>query len=275
MGLPEGVSEAARLGGGDINEAWRVRLRDGRPAFVKTRVDARPGEYAAEARGLRWLGEADALPVPAVIEVSEDFLVLQWIEQGQLGAAGEDALGRGLARLHSSGAPHFGDAHGAAGFGSLCLANEPLERWADFYAQRRVAPLTRIARQRGAITQAAVGALGRLCERMGDLAGPAEPPARLHGDLWWGNVLSDDDGAPWLIDPSAHGGHREVDLAMLRLFGGPRARVFDAYADVSPLAAGWEDRVELWQLAPLLVHAALFGGTYGAAVERVARRYAG
>jgi fructosamine-3-kinase len=106
------------------------------------------------------------------------------------------------------------------------------------------------------------------------LAGPAEPPSRLHGDLWSGNVMGGADGRPWLIDPSAYGGHREVDLAMLRLFGAPSERVFAAYEDAAPLAEGWRERVELYQLLPLLVHALLFGGSYRGAAERVAQRYA-
>jgi fructosamine-3-kinase len=111
-----------------------------------------------------------------------------------------------------------------------------------------------------------------VCDRIADLAGPPEPPARLHGDLWSGNVLW--SGRPYLIDPIAYGGHREVDLAMLQLFGSPGARFFSAYEEVAPLADGWHDRVGLYQLFPLLVHAALFGGGYVASVERTARRYA-
>jgi fructosamine-3-kinase len=112
-----------------------------------------------------------------------------------------------------------------------------------------------------------------VCERIADLAGPPEPPARLHGDLWGGNVLAGADGRARLIDPAAYGGHREVDLAMLRLFGAPSERVFAAYAEAAPLADGHDERVALWQLFPLLVHAALFGGSYGASVERAAVRY--
>ena len=112
-------------------------------------------------------------------------------------------------------------------------------------------------------------------ERIGELAGPPEPPARLHGDLWGGNVLAGADGRARLIDPAAYGGHREVDLAMLRLFGAPSQRVFAAYEEAAPLTDGHEERVALWQLFPLLVHAALFGGHYGASVERAARRYVG
>jgi fructosamine-3-kinase len=273
------------VGGGDINEGWHVRLADGREAFVKTRSDVAPGEYAAEARGLRWLAEPDALGVPDVLDVDEHYLTLSWIEPGRLGAAGEDQLGRGLAAVHAAGAPHFGDpgvplgapaeAQRSARIGSLSLPNAPSERWPAFYVARRLRPLMKLAGERRVVSTPGLLALERLCERIDELAGPAEPPARLHGDLWWGNVLADSAGRPWIIDPSAYGGHREIDLAMLKLFGAPRGRVFDAYAEAYPLAPGFEDRVELWQLLPLLVHAVIFGGSYGAAAERVARRYAG
>ncbi len=137
------------------------------------------------------------------------------------------------------------------------------------------ARLRALALDRGAVSHAGIAAVERICERIDDLAGPPEQPARLHGDLWSGNVLADVDGRPWLIDPSAFGGHREVDLAMLALFGGLSAAVLDSYQDVAPLADGWKERVGLYQLLPLLVHAILFGGSYGESVERTARRYAG
>jgi fructosamine-3-kinase len=162
-----------------------------------------------------------------------------------------------------------------ARFGSLALSNEPTADWASFYAERRLRPLAQIARERGALEPSTVAAVEAVCERLPALIGPAEPPARLHGDLWWGNVMVDASGRPWLIDPSAYGGHREVDLAMLRLFGAPSERVFAAYAELAPLTDGWEERVRLWQLLPLLVHAVLFGGSYPAAVERIALHYAG
>ncbi len=274
MTLPSGAHDATRVGGGDINEAFHLTLADGREAFVKTRPDAAPGEYALEAAALRWLGEANALPVPEVLELDEGYLALQWVAPGRLSAEGAERLGRGLARLHEAGAERFGDPGFAAQLGiearigSLRLPNDPCPDWPSFYAQRRLEPLAQIALRQGAISTADAAQIEAVCERIGELAGPPEPPARLHGDLWSGNVHADEQGMPWLIDPSAYGGHREVDLAMLRLFGAPSERVFDAYEEVFPLADGWRERVALWQLSPLLVHAALFGGSYRMAVQR-------
>lgn len=276
MTLPPGATGARRIGGGDINEAFRVTLADGREAFVKTRSETIPGEYAAEAAGLRWLAEPGLVRTPAVLELDEAYLALEWIEPGGLSAEGAEELGRALAGTHLAGAEQFGAPPGAppeTGFGSLRLPNEPTADWPSFYAQRRLLPLARIARERSSLSEAGARAVERVCERIGDLCGPPEPPSRLHGDLWGGNVMGGADGRAWLIDPSCYGGHREVDLAMLRLFGAPSQRIFDAYEEAAPLAAGAGDRVELYQLAPLLVHAALFGGSYGAAAERAARRY--
>jgi len=265
------------VGGGDINEAYRVVLSDGAEAFVKTRADALPGEYAAEAAALAWLAEPGALRTPRVLAIDDRYLALEWVERGRLQDHGAEELGRGLAATHAAGAGCFGDAAATrtAGFGWLRLSNEPSDDWPTFYAERRLLALARIGAERGVLSSSVVGALARVCDRLAEMLGPPEPPARLHGDLWSGNVMAGTDGRPWLIDPAAYGGHREVDLAMLRLFGSPSERVFAAYEEHSPLADGWRERVEIYQLLPLLVHALLFGGSYVASAERIARRYAG
>lgn len=278
MTLPAGATNVRRVGGGDINEAFHVTLADGGDAFVKTRREAAAGEYAAEAAGLAWLAEPGALRTPRVLEVNERYLALEWIptsRSGRVDAGGAEELGRGLALTHGAGAPCFGNAGASGGFGSLRLSNEPTGDWPEFYAERRLRPLAMLARERGALSRSGIEAVERVCERLAELVGPAERPARLHGDLWSGNVMADTRGRPWLIDPSAYGGHREVDLAMLRLFGAPSERMFAAYEELTPLAEGWRERVELYQLLPLLVHALLFGGSYGVSAERVAQRYAG
>jgi fructosamine-3-kinase len=274
--LPPGAGNPRPVGGGDINEAYRVTLADGREAFVKTRREPIPGEYAAEAIGLSWLAEPGLVRTPAVLDQDERYLALEWVERGTLSEDGAEQLGRALAGTHLAGAEQFGAPPGApadTGFGSLRLPNEPAPDWPTFYAEQRLRPLRALARERGALSESGAVAVEAVCERIGELCGPPEPPSRLHGDLWSGNVMAGADGGAWLIDPSAYGGHREVDLAMLRLFGAPSRRIFDAYEEAAPLAADADARVELYQLAPLLVHAVLFGGSYGAAAERAARSY--
>jgi fructosamine-3-kinase len=258
------VVGSRRVGGGDINDAYAVDLQGGGRAFVKTRDGAGPGEYAAEAAALRWLADGGAR-VPGTLATDERFLALEWLDEDRLDAAGEEELGRMLATTHAAGAGAFGGPAATLRIGPLELPNEPLADWASFYAERRLRPLAE---------RTGIASVHAVCDRIADLAGPAEPPARLHGDLWSGNVLAS-GGRPYLIDPAAYGGHREVDLAMLGLFGSPSPRTMAAYEEVAPLAPGHEDRVGLWQLFPLLVHAALFGGSYAGSAARVARRYAG
>jgi len=276
--LGRGLARAERVPGGDINAAWRVTLDDGTRTFVKTRAGARPGEYAIEAAGLAWLADGGAA-VPTVLAAGDAFLALEWIDEARLDAAGEEALGRELAALHRSGAPCFGAPPPGAPFDGLRLGEVELApatgaEWPPFYAEHRLAPLLRAAADRGALPPGGAAVIEGVIARLPALAGPPEPPARLHGDLWGGNVLAGRDGRPRLIDPAAYGGHREIDLAMLQLFGAPSLRTLAAYDEELPRADGHAQRVPLWQLLPLLVHAVLFGGGYGASAVAAARRAA-
>ena len=274
-----GRAESAEpVSGGDVNRALRIVLADGRRLFVKYRPDAPAGMYRAEADGLRWLAEAGALRTPGVVAVGDAapprFLALEWIDRGRAGPAHDEALGRGLAALHRAGAPSFGLAEDNF-IGTLPQPNAPLATWPDFYGARRIEPLARRAVDAGALPRRVLARVERLRARLPDLCGPREEPARLHGDLWGGNALADASGAPVLVDPAVYGGHREIDLAMMRLFGGFSGAVFAAYAEEHPLAAGHEDRVELYQLSPVLVHVCLFGGGYARSAERILEAYAG
>ncbi len=271
------VRGSERLSGGDINDAFAVRLGDGRALFVKTNRNSPPGMFAAEARGLFWLSEAKALRVPAVVAVAgpgePPYLALELLELGPRRRGFEEELGRGLAELHRSGAPSFGLDHDNF-IGSLPQSNRAHERWVDFFWSERLAPQLKLATSQGRASAAMRHGFERLLGKLPDLVGPTEPPSRLHGDLWGGNLHVDGAGGPCLIDPAAYGGHREMDLAMMRLFGGFPERVFAAYAEAFPLSPGSEDRVPLYQLYPLMVHVNLFGGGYAASVESVLARYA-
>jgi fructosamine-3-kinase len=248
--------------------------------FVKERADAPEGFFEAEAAGLRWLDVPGGVPVVRPLEVSAGRLVLPRLEQVPATAEAAERFGRQLTATHAAGAEGFGTPP-AGWTGPGYIGNAPLPyagradlRWGEFYASLRVAPYVRIARDAGTFGPSEAALFDRVCEHLteGRYDDPPELPARLHGDLWSGNVLWCPDGVR-LVDPAAHGGHRETDLAMLALFGLPGLeRVLAAYDEATPLAAGWRDRVALHQLHPLLVHVVLFGGGYVAQAVQAARR---
>ncbi len=257
--------------GGDTCRAERLTLDDGSSVFAKSFADADPGFFASEAAGLRWLG--GHVRVPEIVAVTAPMLLLSWIESGAPSIAAADALGRSLAALHASGADAFGAAW-PGWIGRLPLDNTPAPSWPEFYAGQRVLPYVRHAVDAGRMAGADGAVIERAVGRIGQVGVPVESPSRLHGDLWSGNVLWSASGPAYLVDPAAHGGHRETDLAMLALFGLPHLdRLLAAYGEATPLGQGWLERVGLHQMHPLVVHAALFGGGYGARAASIAREY--
>lgn len=258
-------------GGGHGARHYRAGLADGRELFVKTAVDG-PAVPAleAEARGLRWLAEAGDAPVAETVCASGGLLALGWLPQARADRTAAERFGRELARLHGAGPERFG-APWPGYIASLPLANDQADAWPGWYARYRLLPYARTGADAGVLGHADVRLIESVADRIEELAGPAEPPARIHGDCWSGNVLWS-GGRGWLIDPAAHGGHRETDLAMLALFGAPYLdRVLAAYDEMAPLAAGWRARVPLHQLHPLLVHVCLFGGGYRESALAAAR----
>jgi len=282
---PRTASQIARLSGLAVREArqvgsqhgyqhFMITLAGGRRAFAKVIADEvspdSAAAFAAEANGLRWLGEPGTVPVPEVLAAERAALVISMITPGQATPEAAFRFGAELARLHAAGADTFG-APWRGFIASLPLDNTQCAQWPDWYASRRLLPYLRLATDSGALGRQDGLLVEAVMDRIGSLAGPAEPPSRIHGDCWSGNVLWS-GGRGWLIDPAAHGGHRETDLAMLALFGAPYLdRIMAGYNDTVPLAAGWRSRVPLHQLHPLLVHACLFGASYRDAVHSAAR----
>ncbi len=269
-----------RLGGGDFAESYRLELLDGSLVFAKTHRAPPPNFFTTEAAGLEWLRSSGSMLVPDVLAADDGriddpdapaCLILEWIEESPGGRGDDGEFGAALAELHRStsdgGIGGFGRPDGRT-TGSQALPNEPCATWVEFMRDRRLLPLIEKCRVSGAVpasTLDGVEAIAGTLERWG---ASDESASLLHGDLWAGNRLIDDRGRSWLIDPAVHGGHREFDLAMMRLFGGFAMSAFDAYDRVSPLEDGWERRIALHQLPPLLVHALKFGGRYVHAVER-------
>jgi len=255
------------------------------PNFIKKRADAPAGFFEAEAAGLAWLAEAEAeggVRTARVLAVRPGVIELEEIAETRPTPEAADAFGAALARTHASGAAAFGaPPHGYSGptfIGRRPLTTARQTRWGRFYARDRVLPYLDEAVKAGTVDEREQRVIRAACDRIADGDfDDSEPPARLHGDLWNGNVLWGADGAV-LIDPAAHGGHRETDLAMLALFGCPfLERVLAAYdrgaAELgAPLREGWRDRVPVHQLHPLAVHAAGHGRSYGVALAEAAER---
>lgn len=247
------------------------------------RVVAKPsagaGSTTAEAAGLRWLATGD-VPVPAVHAVDDEWLIMDHVSSGSPTLEAATEFGRGLAALHLRGAAAFGapppGGEADAWIGLAPMRNESTPEWPEFYVRHRVEPYVRQAVDAGSLPVSGAAVIEDACGQLPAVCGPAEPPARLHGDLWSGNVHFGPDGV-WLIDPAAYGGHRETDLAMLHLFGAPHlAAIIDSYTDAAvdlaaPLDDGWRERIGMHQLFPLLVHTVLFGGGYGSQAVSAAR----
>ncbi|MFD3595299.1 fructosamine kinase family protein [Nocardia sp. NPDC058640] len=269
------------VAGGSISVAERIVLDDGTHLFLKTwpgGVSAAPtadpapapsGLFAAEAEGLRWLREAGGVAVPQVYARTDDLLLMQWVDHAEPTVAAAERFGAGLAVTHRAGAPTFGAS--ADGFlAGLPLDNTPGDDWPTWYREHRILPYLKLAVDAGALDPADATRIESI-----HIEAPAEPPARIHGDLWPGNILWGPSDTPWLIDPAAHGGHPETDLSTLYLFGGtPHLdRIIAAYNEIHPLAPDWKSRIPLHQLHLWLAHAVLFGRSYRTAVLDAAANY--
>ncbi|MFI9503863.1 fructosamine kinase family protein [Nocardia sp. NPDC052566] len=260
--LADGTADNDRTALGATENGARREATEGHRGTVGAEESSRGASESAGSAGL--LPQAPAVDrgglVPAVVAAEQGLLVLPWLPEATPTPAAAERFGRELAALH---------AHSPARFGAPWpgwIAELPLDNtvrpgpWAQWYAERRLAPY--LPGAAAVLGRDGIRLLERVIDRIDALAGPPEPPARLHGDLWSGNLRWTPDRV-MLIDPAAHGGHRETDLAMLSLFGAPHLdRILAAYHETHPLADGWRARVPLHQLHPLLVHVVLFGGGY-------------
>lgn len=269
------LSDLHPTSGGSIAVAYFAEL-EGRPVFLKTHPSLPAAAFARERDGLAWLAATRTVSVPEVIAASADddpvgFLLLERITiASRVSPDADERFGRALAALHRCPAPL--GLSGPAGpvdnfLATLPQPNMPAPSWARFYAERRLLPLAARATSRGLFPSAIARKLDKLVDGLERRVGPDEPSAHLHGDLWGGNRVVAASGESYLIDPAVYGGHREIDLAMMQLFGGFSARVFAAYDEVYPRAQGHEERVALYQLYPLLAHLVMFGAGYAGEVE--------
>jgi len=258
------ILQTRMLTGGDINEALLVKTNVG-AFFVKWNSAAKfQGLFEAEADGLRALAKTNALHVPHVIGCGSDgvhvFLVLEFVETMRKRPDFWEVFGKGLAEMHKTTAPQFGWEHNNF-IGSLPQQNNWETDFEKFYVENRLQPLVKRAADKQRIHSDDVAAIEALYTQINQRI-PATTSSLVHGDLWGGNYLVNHLGHPCVIDPAVHFGHREADLAMMRLFGGFANDVFHHYNLAFPLEKGWAERLPFFNLYPLLVHVILFGGSY-------------
>ena len=281
--LGEGAEPAgmSRVSGGDINEAYAVVLEDGRKIFVKANDRKRAGFFTAERAGLDAIRGTNTIKVPDEIAggVAGDCacLILEFLEERPRKSDFWERFGRELADLHRAD-PSLWTPGGLFGFvednyiGAGEQINAVCGSWIAFFRERRLEPQFRKAQHY--FDQGGRKQMQSLLDHLDDYLIEPEYPSLLHGDLWCGNFAVGPDGYAWLIDPAVYVGHAEADLAMTELFGGFAGEFYDAYGEANPIARGFKDRREIYNLYHLLNHLNLFGGSYYSAVMRVVRRYA-
>lgn len=268
------LEKISPIGGGSINEAYRIETNSNR-LFLKLNDSGQfPKMFEAESSGLLLLSESDfAIPKPKIVgeRGGMQFIIMEWIEPGSPKCDYWDDFGTALAKLHRLTSDRFGLDHDNY-IGSLSQVNNNHMKWADFYRDERLIPQMKLAEKTGRLSKRMRSGFEALFNKLSHLF-PTEKPALLHGDLWSGNMMVSSDGGPCIFDPAVYYGHREMDLAMMALFGGFGESWEGAYNDVYRLESGWQERTEIGQLYPLMVHVNLFGGGYARSVETILQKF--
>lgn len=258
--------------GGDINQAQKITFESGNIAFLKWNERAPEHMFEAESKGLKLLRSANTkLIIPEVLDQSENYLLLDWIAEGGGTPDSSYRFGAELAKLHRSSHSFFGLDHDNF-IGRLKQSNTNHSSWPDFFALERIEPQIKMGVESGKLTRSVLREVEKLYTKLGSIF-PGEEPALLHGDLWSGNFMFTRSGGTSMYDPAIYYGHREMDLAMTRLFGGFPADFYNGYNKQFPLEPGFKERVTLCNLYPILVHANLFGGSYCRQAENIIKNY--
>ena len=273
--LNDRILSRSAVGGGCISNAEKLVMQSGTSFFLKS--GARNQMFINEANGLRELAKSDVIRVPEVILADKEFILMEYINQGPRKAGFFESFGRQFAKLHRYHSDRFGfyedNFIGASPQINISTENEA-NNWVSFYMNKRLLFQLRLAEERGYASEKLRKGFHLLESKIDTiLSGSEEEPSLLHGDLWGGNYLSDENGDPVLIDPAVYYGHREADLAMTRLFGGFTNEFYSAYNEELPLKEGSEYRQDIYTLYHVMNHLNLFGMGYYSQAERLMWNY--
>ena len=271
------ILSAQSVSGGSINQAAKVEIEGSGTCFLKWNTSADPDMFKKEAKGLKLLSGAETgLVIPKVIEKGETdkgtgFLLLEYLKEERATSSSAQAFGENLAGLHRHTAERFGLGHDNY-IGKLPQSNRRHDSWIDFFIQERIEPQLQMAEGSGYFSASDLKAFQNLFDRLDEIF-PVEPPSLLHGDLWGGNYFFTSDGQAAIFDPAVYYGNREIELAFTHLFGGFSSEFYEAYNASYAIEPGFKDRVDIYNLYPLLVHTNLFGSSYAAQVKSIVNSF--
>jgi protein-ribulosamine 3-kinase len=269
------ISGSRSIGGGSINEACLLVTNTGKYFIKYNSAEAFPGMFEKEAAGLKLLAGSNTIKIPGVIATDNtdeySYLILEFIESAAPGHNFWINFGKKLADLHQNTSDYFGLDHDNY-IGSLIQTNKKHADFIEFFILERIEPQLEQARNKSEFSQSDTRYFHSLYKTLNNII-PPEKPALIHGDLWSGNFMVASDGSPRLVDPAVYYGHREADIAMTQLFGGFKPEFYAAYNQAWAMEKGWRERMDIFNLYPLLVHVNLFGGGYARQVLQIIRQF--
>jgi len=275
VGKETEVYRVSIVGGGSINDARRIETSEGNFFAKINRATEFPGMFEAELKGLEFLKDHSSFKIPLPVSTGETEEI-QWILMENINSTTKrddfwEMFGRRLAAMHRNGGDEFGLTYDNY-LGSLVQKNDTRDKWTEFFPDMRIRPQLEMAKSQGLASNEMLRLFDKLFSRI-ERYFPEESPAAVHGDLWTGNFMTDSQGEAVIFDPAVYYGHREMDLGMSKLFGGFDGRFYEAYNEAYPLEPGWEDRIHIANLYPLLAHLNLFGGSYSSQVMNILRKH--
>ncbi len=271
-----GIDSIVPMKGGDINDAFRLESFDKKYFLKVNSANNFPHLFKKEARALETIKKTKTFSVPKVVNVGEagkdfQYLLLEWMETSTPTVVNWENLGKNLAKLHQNTSKQFGWSEDNY-IAIVVQPNSLTDSWSEFYAKNRIIPMMKLLQNKQLINSKQIKSAENLCKQLNSIF-PEEKPALLHGDFWNGNILANKKGEFSVIDPAIYYGHREMDLAIAKLFGGFDDVFFDAYHENNPLAPNFEERLPIAQLFPLLIHAYLFEGYYVKDVQTILKKF--
>ncbi|WP_138431322.1 fructosamine kinase family protein [Fodinibius saliphilus] len=275
--LDQTIESQRRLSGGSINQAAKITLSNGQPCFLKWNTSADPNMFSVEEKGLELLRSANTtIHIPTVYATGETsgsigYMVQEFIEEGQAKNGSAQHFGQQLAKLHKKQQEQFGLDHNNY-IGRLPQSNKKHDDWITFFIEERMDPQLKMATDSGKLGSKTVSQFQSMYKRLPTIF-PKEPASLLHGDLWSGNFFYDQEGQTTIYDPAVYYGHREIELAFTQLFGGFSSAFYNAYKEAYPLQPNFNQRKDIYNLYPLLVHTNLFGGSYAQQLKRIVQRF--